>query len=814
VIALAGMVALGAAHFARAGTVSRTEVVVTLDRPSLADSVQQSRVLTVRAKATRLNVTSDPSRYYLAELTSAQDVLARRIERTIPGATVRWRYRIVLDGMAVSLPTSELSALPRIPGVTAVYPDVAYGGESAQLSTGPQLIGADQLWGLPDFSTAGQGMKIGILDEGVDQAHPYFDPTGYSYPPGFPKGVTGFTTPKVIVARAFAPPGEAWQYAKAPFDPVNSDHATHVAGIAAGDYTVNAVPGTAVLSGVAPRAYLGNYKVYTWPTPQFGLDGNAPEIAAGVEAAVADGMDVINLSLGEPEIAPSRDIVVEAIDGAAKAGVVPTIAAGNEFEEQGNGSISSPGSAPDAITAAAVTGTDVIAPFSSAGPTPISLEMKPDVSAPGVSILSSVPPREGTWAQFSGTSMAAPQVAGAAALLRQHHPGWTVEQIKSALVLTGKPVLNANGVEVPSTREGGGLIQVPAANDPLIFAAPTGISFGLVKTGTQAARSVQFTDAGGGAGAWTVTVDVQDPTSGVSVTAPTSVAVPGSLTVVAKVAADAKEADVTGFVVLGNGTVTRRLPFWLRSEHPRLGKPSATLTKAGTYHGNTRLGQSRVSTYRYPESPQPGITLNLPGPEQVFRVVLPKRVANFGVIVTSRGSGTGATPRIVLPGDENRLLGLPAVPIAENPYQDEFGQVEPVSAVVAPAARVYDVVFDTVSRAASGPFTFRLWINDTTPPVVKLLTKSVSRGALLRLSAFDAGSGIDPGSLVAMIDGKKVPAHYAAARVTVPLNGLFLAAGRHTLQVTLSDWQETKNMESFGGILPNTRNYRASFTVR
>ena len=219
---------------------------------------------------------------------------------------------------------------------------------------------------------------------------------------------------------------------------------------------------------------------------------------------------------------------------------MPTIAAGNEFEDQGNGSISSPGSAADAITAAAVTGTDVIAPFSSAGPTPISLEMKPDVSAPGVSILSSVPPREGTWAQFSGTSMAAPQVAGAAALLRQHHPGWTVAQIKSALVLTGKPVLNANGAEVPSTREGGGLIQVPAANDPLIFAAPTGLSFGLVKTGAQASRTVELADAGGGAGAWTVAVQVQDPTPGVSVTAPASVTVPGSLSVAAKVAAGAR----------------------------------------------------------------------------------------------------------------------------------------------------------------------------------------------------------------------------------------------------------------------------------
>ena len=214
--------------------------------------------------------------------------------------------------------------------------------------------------------------------------HPFFSPAGYVYPAGYPKGNTSYTTPKVIAARAFPPPGETWQYANTPFDPVFSDHATHVAGIAAGDYTVNAVSGRGPLSGVAPRAYLGNYKALTVPTNEFGLDGNAPEIAAAVEAAVSDGMDVINLSLGEPEIEPQRDLVVAAINGAAKAGVVPTIAAGNEYEDFGDGSVSSPGSASGAITAAAVTKSDQIAPFSSGGPAPVTLGMKPDVSAPGV----------------------------------------------------------------------------------------------------------------------------------------------------------------------------------------------------------------------------------------------------------------------------------------------------------------------------------------------------------------------------------------------------------------------------------------------
>src|SRR6185312_3886691 len=229
--------------------------------------------------------------------------------------------------------------------------------------------------------------------------------------------------------------------------------------IAAGDHDTSARgPGGAVkVSGIAPRAYIGNYRVLTIPTDSFGLDGNSPEIVAGIEAAVRDGMNVINLSLGEPEITPSRDIVVQAIDAAADAGVVPVIAAGNDYDALGAGSVGSPGSAPKAITAAAASKSGVIADFSSGGPTPVSLALKPDVTAPGVSILSSVPAHLGSWRFFDGTSMAAPHVAGAVALLRERHPTWTVAQIKSALVLTGDPAFTgeSRSTEAPTMREGG-----------------------------------------------------------------------------------------------------------------------------------------------------------------------------------------------------------------------------------------------------------------------------------------------------------------------------------------------------------------------
>src|SRR5579885_2514100 len=236
---------------------------------------------------------------YARQLAAQQNTVARTVQTTLPGATVRWRYHLVLDGFSVVLPRDEVSALSRVAGVAEVWPNLRY--HALRTTDGPGQIGAPQLWG-PQLQTAGQGMKIGIIDDGVYAQHPYFDPAGFHYPPGFPKGQVRYATPKVIVQRAFAPPGETWKYANTPFDPVNSFHATHVAGIAAGDHGAKA--GSDLISGVAPDAWIGNYKALTVPTPEFGLDGNSAEIAAAIEAAVRDGMNVINLSLGEPEVDP------------------------------------------------------------------------------------------------------------------------------------------------------------------------------------------------------------------------------------------------------------------------------------------------------------------------------------------------------------------------------------------------------------------------------------------------------------------------------------------------------------------------------
>src|SRR6266566_6678984 len=253
----------GADARGRAAAVGKpVEVVVELKQPALA--------VAMGTRALR-------SPGYLRSLEADQAQLQRRIAAVIPSAKVRWRYRYVLDALAVVVPRGQANRLAALPGVARVYPSVEY---HSLLDQSVPLIKAPTLWG-PTLATAGQGIKIGIIDDGVDQAHAFFNPAGFTIPSGFPKGNTAYTTAKVIVARAFPPPGATWKYASRPFDPVNSEHATHVAGIAAGDYNTTQRNGRPV-SGVAPRAYIGNYKVLTVPTPGVGLNGNSPEIVKGI----------------------------------------------------------------------------------------------------------------------------------------------------------------------------------------------------------------------------------------------------------------------------------------------------------------------------------------------------------------------------------------------------------------------------------------------------------------------------------------------------------------------------------------------------
>jgi hypothetical protein len=125
--------------------------------------------------------------------------------------------------------------------------------------------------------------------------------------------------------------------------------------------------------------------------------------------------------------------------------------------------------------------------------------------------------------------------------------------------------------------------------------------------------------------------------------------------------------------------------------------------------------------------------------------------------------------------------------------------------VLAPTG-AYDFVFDTPVGGKPGKFTFRVWINDTTPPRIRAL--SSTRGAI-RLALTDSCSGVDRGSMQARVDGRTTSFTYARGLLTI--HGV--RAGQHRVTVTASDYQEAKNMENVGPILPNTRTFSATVSV-
>jgi hypothetical protein len=135
-----------------------------------------------------------------------------------------------------------------------------------------------------------------------------------------------------------------------------------------------------------------------------------------------------------------------------------------------------------------------------------------------------------------------------------------------------------------------------------------------------------------------------------------------------------------------------------------------------------------------------------------------------------------------------------------------------VVGAILPTPGVYDFVFDTPTGKLPGAFRFRFWINDRTPPSVTLLTRTVTAGQPIRLAVRDAGAGVDPRSLTVYLDGSPVLFSYARGTLSIPTSKS--AKGRLRLVVHAADWQELKNMEDVGPVLPNTRAFHALVPIR
>jgi minor extracellular serine protease Vpr len=306
----------------------------------------------------KIDLNNSAVRSYRAQLSAGRNEFKRWLRANAPRARVSSQYDISLNAVAVELNGTPLQTIAAAPMVEQAEYNALY---HPNLSESHFIINADGAWGAAGGrGMAGAGIKIGDIDTGIDETHPFFDPTNFSYPPGFPKCDAAdsnshtpdqdckYVSPKVIVAKVF--------YNKAHQQGLDAqaiqDHGTHTAGIAAGVYPSEdaVVNGVTIddMSGIAPGAWLGNYNVF----PDDVGNARSEDILNAVDAAIADGMDVLNLSLGGGYHG-NNDLLAMGLDNAVDAGLVVAVAAGNSGP--GQGTIESPGRARKIITVAAST---------------------------------------------------------------------------------------------------------------------------------------------------------------------------------------------------------------------------------------------------------------------------------------------------------------------------------------------------------------------------------------------------------------------------------------------------------------------------
>ncbi|MFE7040375.1 S8 family serine peptidase [Streptomyces atratus] len=333
--------------------------------------------------------------------------------------------------------------------------------DSAAATTAPKLAnGIKKLWldrpvqvtldqsvpqiGAPDAWAKGYdgtGTKVAVLDTGVDPNHP---------------DVAG----RVKETQNFTDDPDAVDH---------HGHGTHVASTIAGSGAASG----GKYKGVAPGAdlYVGKVLNSAGEGPQSG-------IIAGMEWAVAQGADVVSMSLGTVAPSDGTDPISEAVNQlTASSGALFVIAAGNTGP--GKSTVGSPGAADAALTVGAVSKQDQLANFSSRGPLKDTFAVKPEITAPGVDIVAARAagttmgtPVDANYTAANGTSMATPHVSGAAAILVQRHPDWSADRLKQVLVSTAKQG------SYNAYQGGNGRVDVPKAIDATTYSSPAVVSMG------------------------------------------------------------------------------------------------------------------------------------------------------------------------------------------------------------------------------------------------------------------------------------------------------------------------------------------------
>ncbi|MCW6008484.1 S8 family serine peptidase [Micromonospora sp. CPCC 205371] len=383
----------------------------------------------------------------------------------------------------------------------------------------------------------GRGVKVAVLDSGYDATHP---------------ALAG----RVSTAANFTDEADTTD---------RFGHGTHVAATVAGRGSGK---------GVAPGADLLVGKVLNGAGA-----GDLSWVIAGMEWAVSQGARIVNVSLGA-EAFEGPDPVTEAVDAlTASSGALFVVAAGNSGP--GMQTVTTPGTATSALTVGAVSKEDELAPFSGRGPRLGDGAVKPEITAPGVGIVAARATGTGlgevvskSLTAMSGTSMATPHVAGAAALLAQQHPDWKAGQLKAALVASAAPVRKE-----PLWAVGSGRVDVAAAMNQQVVAEPAALTIDQ--------GSVEVTYRNNGEKAVTLALSATATSTGATPTPAALAVTPGRLTVPAgeKVTATVRveggtpAGTYTGLLIAQGGGQQVRTPVGVTKA-----APVRTLTVEGVNH--------------------------------------------------------------------------------------------------------------------------------------------------------------------------------------------------------------------------------------
>lgn len=302
-------------------------------------------VKTHPAQGKKIDFNNNTVKSYRAQLSAERNDFKKWLQANAPKAKITGQYDISLNAVAVQLNGTSLATLAAAPQAQ----HVEYEGFYYPTVDDPDLavISAVDAWnGGGGSAHAGEGVKVAIVDTGIDITHPCFSDAGYAAQTQL--GDTNFTNNKVIVAKVFNNKTPSQKYTAEALQ----EHGTHVAGTVACNFDMPAsVDGVSIphgISGVAPRALLGNYNIF----PGDVTDARSEDILNALDAAYADGFDVANMSLGGGAHG-IQDLLTIAVDNLDDANMVVAVAAGNSGP--GHYTVESPGSAANALTAGAAT---------------------------------------------------------------------------------------------------------------------------------------------------------------------------------------------------------------------------------------------------------------------------------------------------------------------------------------------------------------------------------------------------------------------------------------------------------------------------